>query len=141
MIVPKLGPEAYKTYQIVAPVATHFRPATCQEMECAGYTRGWRTTVLPDSSQAQYIRHSSGRKFASEMNADGTVSFTFPPGQMCFAAADHRVSLQREPLYVVRGGDFRGNPRGTPSIRRKSTEWVDDFATHQQSIADRIERG
>lgn len=141
MIVPKLGPEAYKTYQIVAPVATHFRPATCQEMECAGYTRGWRTTVLPDSSQAQYIRHSSGRKFTSEMNADGTVTFTFPPGQMCFRAAEHRVSLEREPFYVVRGGDFRGNPRGIPSIRRKSTEWVDDFATHQQSIADRIERG
>lgn len=143
MIVPRLGPEAYKTYQIVAPVSTHFRPATCKEIECAGYTRGWKTTVLPDSPQARYIRHSSGRKFteAKNENGDGTVVFTFPPGQTCFRAADHRKSLEREPFYVVRGGDTRGDPRQEAPRRFRSGDWVENFADHQQSISDRIKRG
>jgi hypothetical protein len=141
MIVPKLGPDAFKTYQIVMPVSTHFRPATCQEVECGGYARGWRTTVLPDSEQAAYIRRHSGRRFTEEKNADGTVSFTFPPGQTCFRAADHRATLNREPFYVVKDGDFRGNPRGTAPVRRSQRDWLDDFANHQQSIADTRERG
>lgn len=143
MIVPRLGAEHFKTYQILAPIPSHFRPATCREVECAGYTRGWRTTVLPDSPQANYIRRSSGRAFteAPNENGDGTVVFTFPPGQQCFRASEHRKSLEREPLYVVRGGDFRGDPRGETPVRRRAADWVDDFAEHQQQIAERIEKG
>jgi hypothetical protein len=141
MIVPNLPAEAFKTYQIVAPISTHFRKATCEEAQCRGYTLGWKTKLLPDSGQARYIRSSSGRRFTEERNADGTVTFTFPPGQMCFRASEHLVSLEREPLYVVKGGDFRGNPHGVPSVRRNARDWVDDFATHQRAIADRVERG
>ena len=141
MIVPNLGAEHFKTYQIVAPTSTHFRPATCREVECRSYMNGWRTTVLPDSPQALYIRRSSGRMFAESRNPDGTVSFTFSAGQTCFRAADHRVSLEREPFYVVRDRDFRGNPRGTSPVRRNARDWVDDFATHQQAIADTGARG
>lgn len=143
MIVPRLGPEAFKTYQIVAPIPTHFRPATCREVECAGYVNGWRTTVLPDSPQANYIRRNSGRQFSETKNSngDGTVVFTFPPGQTCFRASEHRVSLEREPLYVVSGGDARGNPLRTPAVRHRAADWVDDFAEHQQAIADRIKQG
>lgn len=141
MIVPRLGAQHFKTYQIVAPVPTHFRKATCEEVQCGGWARGWVTKVLPDSPQANYIRRSSGRRFTETKNEDGTVSFAFPAGQMCFQAANHRKSLEREPLYVVRGGDARGNPMGIPSIQRRASEWVSDFAEHQQQIADQIERG
>jgi hypothetical protein len=143
MIVPRLGAEHFKTYQIVAPLSTHFRPATCREVECAGYTGGWRTTVLPDSPQANYIRRSSGRRFTEEPNpnGDGTVVFTFPAGQQCFRASEHRKSLEREPLYVVKGGDFRGDPRGEQAQRMNAPDWVDNFAEHQQGLADRIEQG
>jgi hypothetical protein len=143
MIVPRLGPEAFKTYQIVAPLSTHFRPATCREVECGGYMRGWKTTVLPNSPQAAYIRRSSGRRFTEAPNesGDGTVVFTFPPGQQCFRASEHRKSLEREPLYVVRGGDFRGDPRRETPHRMRADDWVDDFAEHQQGLADRIEQG
>lgn len=141
MIVPRLGPESYKTYQIVAPLRTHFRPASCEEAQCQGWANGWKTTVLPDSPQANYIRSRSGRRFIEQRNQDGTVSFVFSPGQMCFRASEHRVPLEREPFYVVRGGDFRGNPRGIPNVRHKAGDWVDDFANHQQSIHDALQRG
>ncbi len=140
-IDPAAGAEHFKTYQMIAPVSTHFRTATCKEVECAGYVNGWRTMVEHGSAQAQYIRAKSGRHFTETRNGDMAV-FTFPPGQMCFRAADHRVSLEREPVYIVRGGDHRGNPRGTAPIVHASAEnWVDDFATHQDGIARRIERG
>lgn len=142
MIVPRLGAEHFKTYRIVAPLSTHFRPASCREVECQGYMHGWKTTVLPDSPQANYIRRSSGRSFREGgLNPDGTVTFTFSAGQMCFRASEHRVPLEREPLYVVQGGDFRGNPRGITPIRRRGTDWVEDFAEHQQAIADAKKRG
>jgi hypothetical protein len=45
------------------------------------------------------------------------------------------VPLERPELYVVRGGDWRGNPRG--EVRRHSgpDSWVNDFAEHQDRIA------
>lgn len=140
-IDPKIGPEHYKTYQITAPKTTHFRKATCKEVECAGYVNGWKTIVPDRSPQASYIRGASGRKFTETKQPDQLVEFLFPPGQMCFRADDHRISLEREPFFVVRGGDYRGNPRGIEPVVRKVEDWVDDFATHQQGIADAIQRG
>jgi hypothetical protein len=50
--------------------------------------------------------------------------------------------LDRAPLYVVRDGDHRGNPRGTRDrLHQNPGNWVDDFATHQQAIADEIKKG
>lgn len=136
----KLGPEAYTTYQIVSPQSTHSRPASCEEIECEGWRNGWKTVVPSDSPQAQYIRGKSGRFFTEHLES-GLASFTFPPGQMCFSATRHRISLQREPFYRVLGGDHRGNPRGIAPVQRRASEWVEDFATHQQKIADAIEEG
>lgn len=141
-IHPKLGPEDYKTYQIAAPKNTHFRQATCKEVECEGYVKGFKTIVPGDSPQASYIRGASGRKFTETKQPDQLVEFVFPPGQQCFRSADHRVSLEREPFYIVRDGDYRGNPRGTePVVHKKAEYWVEDFATHQQGVADVRQRG
>jgi hypothetical protein len=136
------GPvQAYKTYQVKAPRATHFRPATCKEVDCAAYRNGWVTNVDTNTAigrqQANYIRLHSGRTWAvSEVN--NLASFAFPPGQECFR--EHSVPLEREPLYVVRGGDWRAN-LGMIRQHVRPADWVDDFATHQQSIADTVERG
>lgn len=139
----KVGPEHYKTYQIVAPRATHTRPATCAEVECANYTRGFKvacdTSTALGSAQAKYIAEISGRQYKATTH--GTmVEFAFPAGQHCFAR--HRVSNEREPLFVVKGGDHRGNPRGIAATRHANAdEWVDDFANHQIKVAERFERG
>lgn len=141
-IDPVAGPEHFKTYAIVAPVATHYRRASCREVECAAWTSGFRSTVDVATelgvAQARYIEGHSGRHY-TRTQVGTVVTYDFPAGQRCFR--QHQVPLEREPFYIVRGGDYRGDPRREGSVRRTADEWVDDFATHQQRIAAAVERG
>jgi hypothetical protein len=145
-IAPAAPAHAYKTYQIVAPDQTHWRPATCEEVNCVAYQNGWTTTVDTATElgqqQAEYIRRRSGRAF-TEDSADGRmVTFRFRAGQTCFAATKHRIRLDRPELYLVRDGDWRGNPLGTtPRRHTRGEHWVEDFAEHQDNIARLVERG
>lgn len=141
-IEPKLPATAVKTYAIHAPISTHYRPATCQEVNCEAYARGW-TTLLDVTTdigvrQAKYITGASGRTH-TVLNKGTTLEFTFPAGQQCFA--QHQVPLEREPFYVVRDGDFRGNPRGTAPRKLSAPDWTDDFANHQDTIATALGEG
>jgi len=144
-IAPSLPAGAMKTYGIAAPRSTHWRPATCAEVECLAWRRGWRTIINVRTEfgarQAYYIRMHSGRAFtASEPDAEGMVTFVFPAGQTCFT--EHPKRLEREEIYVVRDGDWRGNPRGTTAVRHKrAADWVDDFANHQDRLATRLGQG
>lgn len=129
------GPaHAYKTYEIISPVSTHFRPGTCDEAGCLAQRHGWTTTVDESTDlgarQAHYIRSQSGRKFVEERGP--LTVFTFEAGQKCFAT--HQIPLDRPELYVVRGGDWRGNPLGDVRHHRADT-WTEDFAEHQDRIA------
>ena len=124
MTVPNLNP--YRTYQIVAPRSTHTRPATCEEVDCVAWRDGW-TTMLPEGDpRADYIRHGSGRHFTEAREA-GMVTFTFPAGQMCFGAADHRVSLERDPIFRVR-------ERGQTTTHPRGELWVEDMSHHLDRI-------
>lgn len=132
-----------KTYGIVAPKATHFRPATCAEVDCPNYTGGWRTTVDESTelgqAQGHYIRNEAGRRY-TEVREASMTTFTFEAGQTCFR--EHETRLDRPEIYVVRDGDFRGNPRGTaPRVHQDPQAWVDDFGEHQERLADRMGRG
>lgn len=143
---PALPASARKTYAIKAPKSTHTRPADCAEVECKAYLNGWQTTCDEATElggwQANYIRKESGRGFTEERDARGVTVFTFKAGQRCFASDGHRVSIDRPALFVVRDGDWRGNPRGTrPYVHTSPDDWVDDFANHQQAIADRLQEG
>jgi hypothetical protein len=145
-IIPKIGADAYKTYEIAAPLPSHFRPGTCAEVDCEHYLRGWQTAIDESSNlgqaQAYHIRQRAGRAYTEARGEHGLTVFTFPPGQPCFRAGEHRVSLERDPLFLVRGGDWRGNPRGVPTRQHASAEdWRDDFGEHQDRIATTIERG
>lgn len=140
---PRMPVGAYKTYQVSAPVATHTRAATCDEAGCQQHTNGWVSPIDERTElgrqQAWYIRNESGRRFREDRDQlPGVTMFVFEPGQQCFA--EHRVPLDRPALYVVRGGDWRGNPTGD-IVRRKPDEWVDDFATHQNKLATELEKG
>lgn len=140
----RLPASAYKTYAISSPISTHYRPGTCTEVDCQAQARGWSTTVDETTDlgmkQAHYIRKLSGRKFAERREPAGLTVFAFEPGQKCFAT--HQVSLQRPETFYVRGGDYRGNPLGTPAYRHTRAElWVEDFGEHQQKLADELKRG
>lgn len=141
-IQPALPVQAYQTYEIRAPKETHWRPATCQEVDCDAYQNGWITTLDTATElgarQAEYIRLHSGRHYTARPLGEHVFAFTFPAGQRCFQ--QHHVPLEREPLYVVRGGDWRQH-LGAERRHVHADDWVDDFATHQQAVADRIEKG
>lgn len=134
---PRLPVQAFKTYALLSPISTHRRPATCAEVHCTAYERGWTTRVPRTSDLAEFIRAGThGRRFTETTMIDGAeAEFMFPPGQPCFRAGQHTVPLEREPLYIVRGGDWRGNPTGEKRQHVRAADWVDDFAEHQDRIA------
>jgi hypothetical protein len=148
-LAPALAPAGYQTYRIQAPVQTHFRRATCEEYGCEAYERGFRVTVDErtelGAEQARYIRRNSGRAFTESREGelgDGLTVFDFSPGQTCFKAADHLVPLEREPVFTVHRGDWRG----MRLLRRHNgstaaEDWRDDFGEHQDRLATAQERG
>lgn len=142
---PAMPVQAYKTFQIVAPIKTHFRKATCAEANCPHYLNGFRTRIDESTElgqrQAYYIRKESGRRFTEERDEVGLTVFTFEAGQRCFSSDDHRVRIEREEIFLTRGGDWRGNPTGERYQHTRSEFWTEEFAEHQQKLADRIERG
>jgi len=142
-IEPNLPVNAYKTYEIKSPISTHFRPATCAEVACEAHLNGWQSTIdettVLGGQQAHYIRKQSGRGFTEHRTETGLTVFTFEAGQRCFG--EHQVRLDRPELYLVTGGDWRGNPTGERRIHHNAADWVEDFGEHQLRIADQIERG
>jgi hypothetical protein len=140
-IEPQMPVQGYKTYGLTYPLKTHWKKATCEQVDCEAYIYGWVTSVDVSSDlgreQADYIRRHSGRSF-TETNPG---VFQFKAGQTCFRAADHRLKLEREPLFVVRHGDYRGNPDGWKIQHDNGANWQEDFAEHQDIITARIERG
>lgn len=147
---PVLPVQAYKTFQVVAPLRTHWRAATCEEVECDAYRNGFRLYVDEATelgqAQADYVRHKAGRKFAEHRDPGSSRTvFTFPPGTLPFASAEHtshKVRIEREELFVTRPGDWRGNPTGErPYQHTKAEFWTEEFAEHQGKLADRVNRG
>ena len=141
-IQPLMGAAAYKTYSVVSPLSTHFRQATCAEVACPHYVNGWRVRVEALTPDLLHAARNSGRKYVEQPVAAGETWLVFEAGQACFKAAQHRTRLDRPPLFVVRDGDWRGNPRGTKArLHQRPDNWVEDFAEHQQKLADEIEKG
>jgi hypothetical protein len=130
---------AYKTYAVTSPTDTTV-VAACEHVDCAARRHGWRSlideTIDLGRRQAAYIRGPARRTYTERPGPGGLTEFLFEPGQRCFA--EHRT---RPEIYVVRGGDWRGNPTGEIRQHVRAADWVDDFGEHQQRLADQIERG
>jgi hypothetical protein len=140
----RLGADSFQTFQVVAPKETHTVPATCEEVECAQYLRGWKIKLDLGTElgqrQAHYIKYSSGRSFTHQSLGDGLVELTFRANQPCFQ--QHRMAVERDPIFRVRGGDQRGNPLRTPTrVHKKPEFWVEEFAENQDRIASAINKG
>lgn len=151
--VPRLPDHLKQGYHILAPVATHWRPATCEEVGCDRYINGFEVHVdesdlqpLGGAERAEYIRNGSGRKYSEWRTQAGITIFRFPPGQKPFGDEhdQHRVRLDRPELFVV----SEVNPH---SGRREFTRhdgaqdgavnWVDQFANHQDKLAAKAAEG
>lgn len=146
------GPVNTRTFQIASPRQTHTRPATCAEAGCAAYQGGFNV-VCPPTPQGrawfyairQHCRPAAARlapavaaritrRYVQTTGPDGSVTFTFPAGTPCFTA--HRVSLERPELFIVRGGDVRGDPRREePRLHTRPELWVEESAEHLETLA------
>lgn len=120
----------HKAYSLAAPLRTHYRKATCQEVECKHHREGWTYDVAQlDMEMIRAIR-VSGRRW-NERELNGHTYWVFPPGQQCFKT--HQVRIDREPFYYV-------TPNATglivPAARqhKNGDDWTDDFANHQDKI-------
>jgi hypothetical protein len=148
---PLMRPESYKTYSVVSPISTHFRPGTCAETDCPHYLNGWGVrleNLTPDLREtvksATFERQGRQVKYRYTVQAlaDGHIYLVFEAGQPCFRASQHRVRIDKPPLFLVRDGDWRGNPRRTRARQHLNPQnWVEDFAGHQQGLADEIAKG
>lgn len=143
-ITPNLPSKAYKTFQVKAPKSTHTRPASCEEVECEQYAKGWRMKIDLNTDlgqkQAYYIKKHAGRAYKVADQRDGMVTLEFPGGQPCFQ--EHRVRNELPEKFLVKGGDYRGNPLGTKTrVHTKPEHWVEEFAENQDRLKTAIERG
>lgn len=138
-IDPQLPAHAMKTYEITVPrTADYWRVVSCADADCPQHQHGWVTrldeTTTLGQQQAAYIRSTAGRRYIEARTPEGLTEFRFGAGQACFAT--HRTRIDRPELYLVRGGDFRGNPTGEFRQHVRPDDWVEDFALHQDRIAD-----
>lgn len=143
-LMPNMRPQDYKTYRIVSPIQSHFGPATCEDVECDAYAKGWSSLIDEatelGAKQAYYIRTHSGRSFTESRTPAGLTDFLFRPGQPCFRQHTYRNELA--PIFRVQGGDFRGNPLAIQPVTHTKPEfWVEDFQEHQDKVKTVLERG
>jgi hypothetical protein len=140
-IQPQGQVQDYKTYQIVSPLSTHWRPATCAEVDCMNYLKGWRLRVEGLPPEMVHTAKTCGRKF-TELHVSATENWlVFEAGQPCFRAQQHHKLLDKQEIYVVRDGDFRGNPTGAVRKHTSPEFWREDFAEHQEKLARQIQQG
>lgn len=135
---PHMPVGGMQTYQVLLPLKTHWRAATCAEVNCPHYLNGWRTRVVADSPDERAVR-ASGRKWVSRTTDGGFVVYDFAAGTRCFKADIHRVQLDRPALFVRRMGDWRWS--GQPQVFDRPDQWVDHFATHQDRLSRKVNGG
>ena len=139
-----MAPGAYRSFEVHSPLATHFRDASCQEVQCEHYLTGWVSQIDVSTDQgkvwAEAIRRS-GRQFTADRSGPGSVIvFRFEAGQRCFAAP-HKAPVGRPELFVVRDGDWRGNPTGRADRGVRPTEFVERMADNLDALDSAIRRG
>lgn len=132
-----------KTFQIAAPLSSHRRPATCEEVQCANAENGWKMRINEGdpqlgAKQAHYIRKMSGRKFTEHKLPGGLTEFVFSSGQPCFA--EHTTRLERQELYVVRDSGLGGRP-GRSRRHTKPEFWIEELSENQDRLSKIIEKG
>lgn len=134
-----LPAQAYETFSIIRPRGQAFwRSATCDEVNCERKANGWRTVLdlntLAGRRQATWIVDKSGRHGSIERAGD-VITMTFAAGQDCFE--QHKVAIEREPLYVVRDGTATRPLAGGRTYRHATGAlWVENM----QEDLDKVRR-
>ena len=130
----------YRTYGAALPLKTHTVPATCEEVDCEQYLKGWsiNAALLSERNIAEIKR--AGYRYIVLPVSDSETLWVFEAGQSCFKSSTHRRDI-RPPLFYRRRGDWRGNPDGGPATQMRVEDWVDDFANNMDRLQAEIEKG
>lgn len=131
-VMPVLPVTKMVTHAILAPTGSHWRKATCAEIECEHHAKGWGLNTAGLTEEQLWAAKHSGRRFAVTHDEQGAEVLLFEPGQECFRAGQHRVRIEREPWFVRRSGDWRGNPDGPkaePLVFSGADAWRDSVHT------------
>lgn len=142
-IPPKLPVGAVQTYKLDRPLTEQFwQRVGCGQVDCDRYRKGWTsqldTSTIEGRKWALWIVNHSGRHF-TKVERGPIVIFTFPAGQQCFEK--HKRPRERDPLFVVRAGDHRGNPTGWKRQHSRGEDWRDDMAERLDAVAEAQRRG
>lgn len=124
------APVRSRSYGVSNPTATHTRSASCDEVACKAHAGGFSVIADEATTEGQarlkaLADHNvvNGRRFTRTQV--GTVhTFTFPPGERCFA--QHRVPVDRPQFHTI-----------THIGARRSVgpdEWLDDFDGHLTTL-------
>lgn len=135
---PKGNPNEYSTFSIHTPLNTHWRKATCSEVNCPQYLNGWGLRVESHDATIVYAAEHSGRKFYRKEVSPGETWLVFEAGQPCFQEANHRKKLDREEFYLLRRGDFRSY--GEP-YKLSASSWSDSFGENQENLYAATQKG
>tara|TARA_R100000501_G_C2566923_1_gene75347 strand:+ start:338 stop:715 length:378 start_codon:yes stop_codon:yes gene_type:complete len=96
-------------YSIKAPLSTHWREATCEEVDCRKNIMGWEThcniSTQLGRDQVAYIRAGkSGRRYTERKDVEEIVIFSFGPGQQCFTSHTKKIEEKGHLLLREAGG-------------------------------------
>lgn len=125
--VTALPAHQMRSFELKQPLDTHFRTATCEEVNCTQQLNGFMIACDPNSDMGKQMIYAienvpaAKRSYTKAVNATGFVEYTFPPGQRCFRP--HRTPIGHDPIPIVRDGDFRGNPTGQVMRHTSLESW------------------
>jgi hypothetical protein len=138
--LPPQGPAgAYQTFSVRSRPDKAVK-TVCERVGCGAWRGGWESVIDEATplgqQQALYIRTQSGRTFKEQRTEAGLTVFRFESGQRCFA--EHKTMPE---LYLVRDGDFRGNPTGRRRVHSRPADWVEHMQEEFGRFQDDRERG
>jgi len=144
VIIPplKMAPQNYLTFAIRQPMQTHYRLATCAEVECGAYLGGWQLRVESLTPELLHVARNSGKRFKELEVTEGEHYIVYEPGQPCFNAMKHRISLERPAFfYAGRGHWSRMFSTRTAQQFKKPEHWAEGMAAHLDRIRIEIQKG
>lgn len=142
-----VGPtNAYQTYAIRTALSTHYRSATCAEIDCPDYIHGWYLKIEGTPPDLIYAATHSGRHYTigelwTKDTGEAFQALIFEAGQPCFRADTHVKSLDRPEFFYRGPGDFRSFSTRKAFKFDKPEHFVDSMATDLDRLKSKLERG
>jgi hypothetical protein len=87
------------------------------------------------------VTHAGKRYKEMQLADDDETYLVFEPGQVCFQASSHRLSLERPEFYYAGRGDYRSFSNRRATKFQRPEDWVDSSANHLGMIIDAINQG